>query len=599
MPDEPLEAPSNDADRVLEECPQCSALMDVTDFTPLSEVACPTCGAQVCVRQIFNHFQLLSVLGEGGMGSVFKALDQNLNRHVALKILKKECSSTESDWVQLADEARMTAAVNHPNVVKVYDFGQDGGEFYIAMELVEKGSLDHLMSIQKRIPEAQVLEVGIQIARGLEAALEMGLIHRDIKPGNILFADAHTAKLVDFGLAIVMDAEAQSKGEIWGTPYYIAPEKLDNQPEDFRSDIYSLGGTLFHALAGRPPYEADTPSMVALKQLKSQPVSLQTFAPDVTSETAYVINRMMAKDPAQRYQSYEELAGHLHYAREKLLERASRPVKEKERVVLESAETRKWTAIISLGLLITACAVGISTYFAWGRLFPGSPEDKSAPIVRRAAEELNDGAKMVVKGAVENARGVFRKVAADDSVAPEQQNWALLNLVLCDALEGKKQAARETANGVKDIAALPGGAKDKADFFIEVSRVIRTRDTIGPGSVLLYSTPGDAFALLLFGAWNWEVQRAPSDAAPFLGAFVTSQPSAEWVAAYLPLAQKYMDDFKLLQPLYSAVRPVNSVENAKQVLSRIPEIRSRLKTGKVAEDALDQLEKQLRVKVGA
>jgi len=116
---------------------------------------------------------------------------------------------------------------------------------------VEKGSLDHLMNIQRRVGEAQVLEVAIQIAQGLEAGLEKELIHRDIKPGNILFVDAHTTKLVDFGLAIVADQAAQAKGEIWGTPYYIAPEKLDNQPEDYRSDIYSLGGTLFHALAGR------------------------------------------------------------------------------------------------------------------------------------------------------------------------------------------------------------------------------------------------------------------------------------------------------------------------------------------------------------
>ena len=164
------------------------------------------------------------------------------------------------------------------------------------MELAEKGSLDDLMSVQQRLSEAQVLGVGIQIAEGLEAALEHNLIHRDIKPGNILFADSQTAKLVDFGLAVVMGEVAHARGEIWGT-LHIAPEKLDNQPEDLRSDIYSLGGTLFHALAGRPPYEAETASTVALKQLMSQPVSLQAFAPDVSSETAYVINRMLAKTP--------------------------------------------------------------------------------------------------------------------------------------------------------------------------------------------------------------------------------------------------------------------------------------------------------------
>src|SRR5207248_4534759 len=129
----------------------------------------------------------------------------------------------------------------------VFSFGQDHGLFDIAMELVDKGSLDDLMNLQGRVAEAQVMEVGVQIADGLNAAHQRGLIHRDVKPGNILFADAHSAKIVDFGLALLMEHEAEARGEVWGTPYYVAPEKLNHEPEDFRSDIYSLGGTLFHA----------------------------------------------------------------------------------------------------------------------------------------------------------------------------------------------------------------------------------------------------------------------------------------------------------------------------------------------------------------
>ncbi len=154
------------------------------------------------------------------------------------------------------------------------------------MELVEKGSLDHLMNIQRRVGEAQVLEVAIQIAQGLEAGLEKGLIHRDIKPGNILFVDAHTSKLVDFGLAIVADQAAQAKGEIWGTPYYIAPEKLDNQPRRLSQRHLQPGRHAFPR-AGRPPSLRGGDGVDGgLKQLKSQPVSLQAFAPDISSETA-------------------------------------------------------------------------------------------------------------------------------------------------------------------------------------------------------------------------------------------------------------------------------------------------------------------------
>src|SRR5256714_14352196 len=141
------------------------------------------------------------------------------------------------------------------------------------MELVDHGSLDDFIEQRKRLPEDQVLEAGIQVAKGLRAAYARGLIHRDVKPANILFADEHTAKIGDFGLAGV--AAEQSGNEIWGTPYYVAPERLKNEPEDFRSDIYSLGATLFHALAGRAPIEGETNSAIALRDLKESPLDLR------------------------------------------------------------------------------------------------------------------------------------------------------------------------------------------------------------------------------------------------------------------------------------------------------------------------------------
>src|SRR2546430_8782874 len=144
---------------------------------------------------------------------------------------------------------------------------------------------------RSRLSEEQVLEAGIQTAKGLRAAYAKGLIHRDVKPANILFADEHLAKIGDFGLAGIT---AQARGEIWGTPYYVAPERLNNQPEDFRSDIYSLGATLFHALAGRAPIQGDTNSAVTLLNLKKQPLNLATIASDVSEPTARVFQRMIA-----------------------------------------------------------------------------------------------------------------------------------------------------------------------------------------------------------------------------------------------------------------------------------------------------------------
>src|ERR1700760_1179964 len=238
--------------------------MDVSDVEPLSAVVCPSCGAPTTVSSMIDHFQLVDMLGHGGMGAVYKAHDTSLDRMVALKLLRKS-SGTPEQIKQLETEAAITASINHPHVVRVFSTGMDHGRFYIAMELVDKGTLDRLIELQGRVAEIQVLEVGIQIASGLRAAQKAGLIHRDVKPGNILFADSHTAKIVDFGLAIFLADEASVRGEVWGTPYYVAPERLELKPEDFRSDIYSLGATLFHALAGRPPMEGETTSASELR----------------------------------------------------------------------------------------------------------------------------------------------------------------------------------------------------------------------------------------------------------------------------------------------------------------------------------------------
>ena len=361
--DNPADAWSDLMGDLLEPCPQCGTPIDMMGVVPVSDVSCPSCEHQFKARARFNNFQVTNLLGQGGMGSVYRATDVNLQREVALKALKVDVSTDSKECEKLEIEARTTAAINHPHVVKVYDFGQAHGQFYIAMEMIAGGSLDDLIQEQSAVSEVVALEVGIQIALGLEAALERGLIHRDLKPANILFTEPGSAKLVDFGLAMVMSEAAVSNGEIWGTPYYIAPEKLDEKPEDFRSDIYSLGGTLFHALAGRPPYEDKTASLVALKQLKSRPVSIQSFAPHVSNETAYVINRMMAKDPEKRYASYAELLEHLRYALEKAREMEASPNARKERPVLVDRSSTAWIPLVIPLILIFALIVLGYLYF--------------------------------------------------------------------------------------------------------------------------------------------------------------------------------------------------------------------------------------------
>ena len=320
-------------------CPGCGTTVDTTEAEPLARIACPKCGKKIRVERIFDHFVVVETLGVGGMGTVYKARDMQLDRFVALKLLHRDLGGEEDHKTRLQEEARIAAAVNHPYVIQVFDSGTDHGQFYVVMELVDHGSLDDLMALQPRLPEKRVLEIGIQVARGLRAAHRRGLIHRDVKPANILFVDEHAAKIGDFGLASTATQRWAIGGVVWGTPEYVAPERLNNDPEDFRSDIYSLGATLFHAIAGKPPIEASTNSSSALLELKQQPLDLQGTVPDISVATAEVLQRMIAADPAQRFSSYDDLVAEL--------ERAWRALALDDAISGGETRRRRWPSALS------------------------------------------------------------------------------------------------------------------------------------------------------------------------------------------------------------------------------------------------------------
>jgi len=599
MPEEEQEALEPIPDPIYEACPACGSLMDVTGELPFSEVYCPSCGQHLRVRKQFNNFTLLEVLGEGGMGSVFKAIDLNLQRHVALKILKPEVSANVEERARLEQEARITASINHPHVVKVFSFGQDHGQFYLAMELVEKGSLDNLMGIQGRVAEIQVLEVGIQIAQGLDAALERGLIHRDIKPGNILFADAHTAKLVDFGLALAMAEEAEAHGEIWGTPYYIAPEKLDHLPEDFRSDIYSLGGTLFHALAGRPPYEAATASMVALKQLKSQPVSLQSFAPDISSETAYVINRMLAKEPDDRYPSYAELIEHLSYAREKLVERSKKPHQTKQRAVVESQQTKTVIALVSFTLLLVALVGGILLFIYRDKVFGVTKEanqTRAALVVADLPGIVSQQSGAIADSHFAQLAKAFGDLAERPGTAQPMLDWLKFNRGLALVLDGDEAGAREIFLPIskQELYSSEPGEVALAGFFVEASRLMSGPKPISGGTAKLYGAQDfEAFGLLLFGAKDFALG-AFADAQPLLAKFCEAKfsPPYAWMEAYRPSAERISSTLKTYLALEGASKLAKG-PSASKLLEQVRELKMLAGDSPKLSEALDQLETKL------
>lgn len=293
--------------RVIDHCSSCKQPLDVSNLIPLTDVICPYCQQTHAILRSFGGFELEKVLGKGGMGYVYRARDRALNRIVALKVLQRELSSNVEVVSNFEREATQTARINHQNVVRVFSTGVQAGMFYIAMELVDRGSLDDLMSSVGPMPEAQVLAIGIHIAEGLDAAHRVGLVHRDVKPGNILFSAENVAKIVDFGLAIPADQARNQQGELWATPFYVAPEKLEKRFEDYRSDMYSLGATLFHALTGQPPHPQETASIPELLQAKKSPVDLRKVKRDAHPATVELLNKMLAFSSAKRHQSYNEL----------------------------------------------------------------------------------------------------------------------------------------------------------------------------------------------------------------------------------------------------------------------------------------------------
>jgi len=269
-----------------------------------------------------RQFELRSVIASGGMGTVYRAWDTTLERLVAVKLMKRELQEDVNALEGFYREARACARLNHTNIVHIYTFDEWEGQQYLVMELADRGSLDNRIEKLHEIPELIVLDVGIKIASALDMALKHDLLHRDIKPGNILFNADHEPKLVDFGLARKADAEQEASDMIWGTPFYVAPEKIKREPETFLSDMYSLGATLYHAITGHVPFDAPTPEEVIIAQVNTPLTPPNAVIPEITQPTSDALSRTLAKSPADRFLSYDDFIMALESARSLLLRQA-------------------------------------------------------------------------------------------------------------------------------------------------------------------------------------------------------------------------------------------------------------------------------------
>jgi serine/threonine protein kinase len=262
---------------------------------------------------VADRYELGPVVGRGGMGEVRRARDTRLSRDVAIKVLNRDEATPSETLTRFEYEARAAAAVAHPNIVAVYDYGDDGERLYLVMELLDGRTLHHEMA-DGPLPASRVVPIVLDVLAGLGAAHARGILHRDIKPGNVLFDARGRAKLGDFGVATSGTLDLTQTGMVLGTPAYLAPERVEGRRATAQSDLYAMGVLCYEALSGEKPFAGDSQLAMARAIERGVTVPLHEREPDVPQPLSDVVMRAMARDPEARYSAAAELAGALRDA---------------------------------------------------------------------------------------------------------------------------------------------------------------------------------------------------------------------------------------------------------------------------------------------
>ncbi|MEO5915983.1 MAG: serine/threonine-protein kinase [Luteolibacter sp.] len=576
-------------------CHSCGSPMNVAAVAPFSNVTCPSCGKHTRVKREFGPYTLVRRHAVGGMSMVFVAHDHTLDREVALKILSEEYSSDERRVTAFEEEARITASFSHPNVVRVLTTGKAFGRLYIAMELVPGGHFEHQIREKGKISELEMLPLAIEVAEGLKAAHAAGLIHRDIKPGNILLDAEGHAKIVDFGLALVTQGGKAQATEIWATPYYVPPETIEGYPEDFRSDIYAFGATLYHALAGQPSCGEESMGTSVLREAKKKVIPLGELEPTLSAGTCAIVEKAMAYSPDNRFSSYEEMIAMLQGALKRLVTNGS-GVTETSGSAAKRRAMKKQTERITLAAAAVVLLGAVSGGIWWVTRKEPQPEAKT-PVVHLPSPEgpdpdtVNTSATEIAKsyrearaaveaGEFSKAAEEFVKLRENPSVQEPTRTWAGVEAVVAHFLDGESAKAKVEAKATALHArSLTEDATRLNDFLIKV--LDQSQGLPAVSSKELDTATGDAphvMAWMVAGLKNWE-QGMSNEAKAYFGAVASAKLSADdsWLELYQKFARDYLDDGSRLSEAVFEKLPAD-VAGCESAVAELDKIVATLKT---------------------
>ena len=326
---------------------------------------------------IAERYEVEELVGHGGMSSVYKARDTLLERHVALKILHEQYSSDEDFVERFKREARSVAQLQHPNIVTVIDRGEEDGRQFIVFEYIDGENLKEHVVRKGRLDVQEALEIAGEVARGLAFAHEQGLIHRDVKPQNVLLNGDGRAKVTDFGIARTLDVDGMTQtGTVLGTSNYIAPEQASGQPVDAHSDVYALGAVLYELLAGEVPFPGESFVAVAMKHMHEPAPNLLDVRGDVPLRVAAAVDRALEKDPEQRFPTMDAFAAELDACLAELDQPdddATVVIPSTRRAPKRRKHVSRWPLVIGLLALLAVAAIVI------GLLAVGGSNDNGAP----------------------------------------------------------------------------------------------------------------------------------------------------------------------------------------------------------------------------